>query len=106
STDGGPDWAADNGGSSPYHGTGGSIASFANQITKTDPSLPAGTPLDLFSSIRYGSTTTPFLKWTFPVPAGTSVTVHLFYADRTFPAFTVGQRVFSVTIDNTVVEPA
>lgn len=105
-TDGGPDWAADTGATSPYHGSGGSTTSYANQITNTDPSLPAGTPLGLFSSIRYGATASPYMKWSFPVGAGVSVSVRLFYADRAFPAYTTGQRVFSVTIDNTVVEPS
>src|SRR5262249_16911876 len=106
STDSGPDWVSDNTSPSPYHGTGATIVSFANQITKTDPALPAGPPLQLFSSLRYMPTAAPFMKWSFPVAVGASVQVHLFYADRTFPAFVPGQRVFSVTIDSTVVEPA
>jgi hypothetical protein len=104
-TDGNIDWADDTATDSPYRLSGGgtTIVNFANEITSTDPNLPAGTPLALFSSQRRDQSSAPDMQWNFPVQSGQHLRVKLFFAERAWPAPGVGARVFDVRIDNVLV---
>jgi hypothetical protein len=104
-TDGGPDWAADNAATNPVRTAPGTVVTYKTTVPKTAASLPAGTPLALFSDERdYSATTQP--AWTFAVPSGTQVQVHFFLAQRAWNS-TLSQPVarnFSVLVNGSVVD--
>jgi hypothetical protein len=104
-TDGGPDWAADNGATNPVRLVNGTVVTLNKTVPKTAPSLPPGTPLDLFNSERDYSSNTP-TAWSFPVPSGVQVQVHLFLAQRAWDSANNApvQRTFSVLVNGSVVE--
>lgn len=104
-TDGGPSWAADNSEPSPYRNSGSTIATYLTSISM-DSTVPAGTPSALFSSERYDTGSkgdTGEMKWAFPVPAGTTVNVRLYMADRTFCWLFCTNRRFSVDLEGSRV---
>jgi hypothetical protein len=104
-TDSGPDWAADNTASNPVRTAPGTLVTYSKLIVKTAASLPAGTPLELFSDERdYATNTNP--AWTFSVPAGTQVQVKVFMAQRAWDS-TLSQpipRTFDVLVNGAVVD--
>ncbi|MEV0005536.1 malectin domain-containing carbohydrate-binding protein [Micromonospora sp. NPDC050980] len=102
-TDGGPDWAVDDGGNpSPYHNSGSSASGFT-AVGALDATVPAGTPAALYSTERYDGAGVPEMTWQFPVPAGTEVQVRLYLANRYDGTGTAGKRVFDVALEGTVV---
>ncbi|MFI7073137.1 malectin domain-containing carbohydrate-binding protein [Micromonospora sediminicola] len=102
-TDGGPDWAADDGGNpSPYHNSGSATAGFA-PVGTLDATVPAGTPAALYSDERYDPAGAPEMTWQFPVPAGTEVQVRLYLANRYDGTGTAGKRVFDVALEGATV---
>jgi hypothetical protein len=102
STDGGPDWAADTTDPSTVRNTGSRTSSWG-AVGTVHSSVPAGTPAALFSSERWDPNTPPEMQWTFPVAAGTHLSVRLYLANRSSATATVGKRKFSVAIDTTTV---
>jgi hypothetical protein len=101
-TDGGPDWAADNGTTSPYRNTGSSTSSYTT-VGSVDATVPAGTPAALFSTERWDGASAPEMQWDFPVAAGTQVEVRLYFANRCTCTSLPGQRRFSVSLDGSPV---
>ncbi|GAA1621906.1 malectin domain-containing carbohydrate-binding protein [Catellatospora bangladeshensis] len=102
-TDGGPDWAADDGGSpSPYHNAVSNTAGYGT-VPGVDATVPAGTPAALFSSERWDPGSAPEMSWQFPVNVGTEVEVRLYLANRYDGTAGPGTRVFNVTLDGTTV---
>ncbi|MEL7432373.1 MAG: malectin domain-containing carbohydrate-binding protein [Chloroflexota bacterium] len=100
-----PFLAALSAGGSTYNQNAGSA--YQGTITLA-PSVPAGTPVELFSTERYDAATDPEMLWQFPVPAGTDVEIRLYFAElfegngTTNGVNTAGERVFSVSVDGTV----
>jgi len=92
SSDSGPDWASDSG-----FVTGGSSADWGASVP-FDSTIPAGTSATIFNTEHYGS-----MHWAFPVAVGKSVTVRLFFANQYSGTASVGQRVFNVTLDGSLV---
>lgn len=88
SGDGGQDWATDGGLVS-----GGNVATWAGTVP-VDSTVPAGTPPEAFVTERWGQQ-----DWNFPVAAGRSVEVRLYFANQYDGTSTVGSRVFDVLID-------
>lgn len=101
-TDGGPDWAADQSDPSPYRNSGSNTAGWGT-VGALDPSVPAGTPVGIFSSERWDPNDANEMQWSFPVPAGENVEVRLYFANQYSGTSQVGQRVFNVTLDGTPV---
>ena len=98
-TDGGPDWEADDtGSSSSYRNSQGSTASYSPSA-KFSSSVPSSTPSAIFDSEMYSTNDSPPLTWQFPVDAGSDVTVRLFFANRYAGTSQPGQRVFDVSVD-------
>jgi PKD repeat protein len=93
--DPGPDWSDGSGDVS-----GGNTAGWS-PVPDVDATVPATTPRSIFDSERWGAQ-----SWTFPVPSGATVTVRLYYANRCTCTSGVGQRVFTVAIDGTTVQPS
>jgi N-acetylneuraminic acid mutarotase len=98
-----PSWSADTTANpSPYvnaAATGNKTATFSGTIDLTDPSIPAGTPAALFGKERWDPTGGPEMTWSFPVTAGATYDVHLYFAETYAPNFAVGARVFDVTVE-------
>jgi PKD repeat protein len=99
-SDGGPDWVADQSDPSPYRNSGSNSASWS-PVPNVDATVPAGTPSAIFDSERWDPNDATEMHWSFPVPAGTSVDVRLYFANRCSCTSGVGQRVFNVSIDGT-----
>ena len=93
--DAGPDWS-DGSGNVSGGGTAGWSA-----VPNVTASVPATTPRSIFDSERYGPQ-----NWTFPVPAGATVKVRLYFANRYPGTSGVGQRVFTVAVNGTTVLPS
>ncbi|KAB1910892.1 malectin domain-containing carbohydrate-binding protein [Micromonospora sp. AMSO31t] len=95
----GPAWATDSlTAPSTYHNAGSTVTTYPTDAT-LDATVPAGTPVALFSSERWDESTTPDMQWDFPVPAGTPVQVRLYLANRYAGTATAGRRKFDVSID-------
>jgi PKD repeat protein len=91
--DSGPDWSDGSGNVS-----GGNTAGYS-AVPNVDATVPATTPRSIFDSERWGAQ-----SWTFPVPAGATVKVRLYYANRCTCTSGVGQRVFTAAINGTAVQ--
>jgi hypothetical protein len=92
SADGGPDWTGDDG-----LVVGGNSAGWGTTVAR-DASVPASTPDAVFTSERWGNQ-----DWNLPLPAGRHVTLRLLFANQYDGTAQVGQRVFDVAVDGTVV---
>ncbi|WP_233131755.1 malectin domain-containing carbohydrate-binding protein [Robiginitalea sediminis] len=111
-----PDWEQDEGNfgaatNSPYlsgaSSTTGtfdqtSASAYQGPIVMTDPSLPAGTPSTLFQTERFDALETPEMNWAFPVAAGTTVEVRLYFAELFNGITAAGQRVFDVSVEGAI----
>ncbi len=108
SVDDGPNWEADNAGSSPYRTSGSNVATYTSPLT-LDSSFPTaaddGAPAALFQAERWDPGNAPEMEWNFPVTAGTPLTVRLYLANQYGGTSGVGQRVFDVWLDGTEVLP-
>ena len=94
-TDGGPAWAADTAAApSPNHNSGSTVV---NQSALTAASLvnvPASTPLGIWTQERDDPSGGNEMQWDFPVAAGTTATVRLYFAARSTTT-----RRFNVLVD-------
>ena len=93
-TDSGPDWT--DGSANVAGGNGAGYGAVPN----VDSTVPASTPRSIFDSERWAPQ-----NWTFPVPAGSTVQVRLYFANRYSGTAQVGQRVFNVAVNGNVVLP-
>jgi hypothetical protein len=92
SSDSGPDWTDGSG-----HVAGGNTAAWS-PVPTVRPEVPSTTPRAIFDSERWAQQ-----QWTFPIPAGATVEVRLYFANRYPGTAQVGQRVFNVAINGTTV---
>jgi PKD domain-containing protein/malectin (di-glucose binding ER protein) len=101
--DNGPDWQGDTSDPSPYRNTGSNTASYS-PITNLNSNVPGTTPSAIFNTERWDPGSAgdgDEMHWAFPVPAGDTVQVRLYFANRYTGTSQVGQRVFNVSVDNT-----
>lgn len=115
--DGGMDWSADQGdfgelensmylntispGITIYTQSVGSA--YQGPINMSDPSLPAGTPLTLFTAERFDNDPQlPDMEWEFPVTVGENIEVRLYFAELFSEVDTTGERVFDVAVEGGV----
>jgi hypothetical protein len=98
----GDDWLEDSDANqSPYVNTG--FASVTTETVDTShPSLPAGTPMELFQSERWDWTSSPEMLWDFPVADGDYV-VRLYFTENYVHNQEPGKRLFDVTIEGETV---
>jgi Malectin domain/PKD domain len=100
-TDNGPDWTADSTDTDPgaaYRNQQSNTAGY-DQIANVNSSVPSTTPSAIFNTERWSPTDSPPLTWDFPVQAGTTVTVRLYFANRYSGTSQAGQRVFNVNLN-------
>jgi PKD domain/Malectin domain len=93
--DSGPDWTD---GSADV--SGGNTAGWS-PVSTVDATVPASTPRSIFDSERGGAQ-----SWMFPLPAGATVKVRLYFANRCTCTSGAGQRVFNVAINASTVLPS
>ena len=73
-----------------------------NNTPTLDASVPAGTPVDLFMSMRRDANKAdPAMEWDFPVTAGEEIEVRIYFVEMSRCA--AGNRVFDVTIEGATV---
>ncbi|MBV9292037.1 MAG: PKD domain-containing protein, partial [Frankiales bacterium] len=100
--DNGPDWVGDSD-PSAYHNDGSNTAGWS-PVSAVDSTVPATTPSAIFDSERWdpGSNNDGGeMHWAFAVPAGETVAVRLYLANRCSCTSGVGQRVFDVAVNGT-----
>ena len=73
-----------------------------NDIITIDPSVPPGTPVEMFQTGRWDPSANPQMQWDFPVESGKEVEVRLYFSEIRFTSLEdlEGPRIFSVLIDN------
>jgi len=76
----------------------GTVGSYGYTVP-VDSTVPACTDPRIFSTELYDRSTLPELHYGFPVTAGRSVIVRMYFADRATSTQLIGQRVFNVRID-------
>lgn len=94
SVDSGPDWVADNGTSSTLHNTGSTTTTRGALTAASLVNVPASTPLGIWTSERSDPSGGTDMRWTFPVPTGTTAQVRLYFASRSTTT-----RRFNVLVD-------
>jgi hypothetical protein len=92
-SDSGPDWSSDGAFTSD-----GNTADWGASVP-FDSTVPAGTSPVIFNTERWGAQ-----HWSFPVAAGTSVSVRLFFTNQYDGTASPGQRVFDVNIEGGPLE--
>lgn len=103
SNDAGPDWQGDTASApSPRHNSGSSTSEYNYAVTR-GANLPTDTPIGLFTTERWDSTSQPEMQWDFPVAAGTPVQVRLFFGNQCSCTNTAGKRLANVFIDGVKV---
>ena len=96
-------WKSDASVSIPTHARHNLVAntsSSAATIDVSDPSVPTGTPLELFQSERWDPANGAEMQWNFPVVPG-DYQVRLYFAENTLTA--AGLREFDVFIEGNQV---
>jgi len=92
--DNGPDWDVD----TAYRNDGSNSADWGS-TPPVDGTVPTGTPAAVFSTERWDPGDATEMHFGFPVTAGATVRVRLYFADRCSCTSTTGSRVFNVSID-------
>lgn len=99
-------WSADSAAAPSSAGNAAAAASFtysvSHAIDMSSPSLPAGTPMELFQSERYDFATNAELQYNFAVDPG-QYEVRLYFAEIYYGAQHAGARVFDVAVNGQVV---
>lgn len=79
-----------------------SWGAFTGPMDLSHPSIPPGTPPELFETQRWDPGATPEMNWAFPVANGT-YEVRLYFNELAEGIKTAGQRVFDVSVEGSVV---
>ncbi|MCO6047518.1 malectin domain-containing carbohydrate-binding protein [Aeoliella sp. ICT_H6.2] len=95
-----PVWQADTGASPASYLVDGNtaVSSTGNTIDTSSPSIPAGTPMELFQTERFDKAGPGNMEWDFPVTPG-DYEVRLYFAETWSGAFSTGVRAFDVSIE-------
>ena len=100
-----PDWEQDTTSSpSQYVNSGATnfTESTGDTIDISHPSIPTGTPMQLFQTGRWDKKSGGSMNWTFPVASGVDYTVRLYFAETKFS--TAGKpRSFDVLLEDQLV---
>ena len=100
----GPSWGADQSDPSAFRNNGTNTAAW-DPVLGVNNSVPSTTPRAMFQTERWSPSDSPAMMWAFPMPAGTNVQVHLYFANGALSTGSAGQRVFNVKLDGTTVLP-
>jgi N-acetylneuraminic acid mutarotase len=101
-----PSWEADTAVNPSPHvnaaAAGNETFSTTQPIDTTHPSIPAGTPQEIFKTERWDPPEGVEMKWSFPVSPG-GYQVRLYFAEIYEGSQNVGARVFNVSIEGSPV---
>ena len=100
--DGGPNWAADEGATSPWRNGGSNIAIY-DLVPGVTSNVRSTTPLEVFSQERWDPEGGEEMAWSIPITSGEDITVRVYLANRYEGTSAPGQRVFDVVLDGTTV---
>jgi PKD repeat protein len=104
-----PTWTADTAAAPSPYTNAAKAYSVAYASTKviatTDPSVPPGTPAELFQDFRYDVSKAEPMKWSFPASTAGSYTVKLYFAETWSTNYAVGGRVFNVVAEGSTAIP-
>ena len=109
-TDDGPDWAANTGagaqsGDGFANNTGNISSPSPVTLTSTGPNaVPDYVPGAVFESERWDPGANPEMEFTFDAPTAGTYTVNLFMADGFAGTADVGDRVFDISIEGSLVQ--
>lgn len=99
-----PSWSGDTAAApSPYVNASASasgVYTSPSNVTVTHPSIPAGTPAEIFKSERWDPADGAEMQWSFPVTPGT-YQVRLYFAEVWFTS--PGERVFDVSVEGSLL---
>lgn len=98
---GGPqvsDWVADTGSFHNLSASQSQTAATGVLIDLTHSSVPADTPMEIFQTERWDPTDGSEMQWDFAVDPG-AYEVRLYFAETYDGAFSVGARIFNVSIE-------
>ena len=105
--DNGPDWEGDTEATSAYRNDGSNAAGW-DPVANVDNSVDqATTPRAIFDSERWDPGSAGDggeMHWAFPVPAGTTVEVRLYYANRYGGTAEEDLRVFDINVEGGAIE--
>jgi hypothetical protein len=99
---GDPAWSQDSPGNPSTFHDGALRFSTGTPIDVSHPSVPTGTPMELFQTERYPSLSSNIMQWDFPVQPG-SYEVRLHFAEIFYD--NIGDAVFDVEIEGEIVLP-
>lgn len=102
--EGSPGWAADTSSdpSTYLADDSNATASTTRPIEMSDPSVPPGTPQSVFQTRRWDPQRGGDMRWAFPVDPG-RWQVNLYFAETNPNAWSVGERLFDVSIEGRAV---
>jgi PKD repeat protein len=103
--DNGPDWQGDQNDPSSLRNSGSNSAGWS-PVPNVDNTVPSTTPRAIFDTERWdpGSHNDgDEMHWALPVPAGDTVDVRLYFANRCGCTSGVGQRVFDVAVNGSTL---
>jgi len=99
-------WLGDSGNSPSQYSNavqaGSNARVLAGFIDTTDPSIPVGTPQEIFHSERWDPPAGSEMQWNFPVSPGRYL-VRIYFAETFFNSQQIGARVFDIAIENSIV---
>lgn len=105
SLDGGVAWSEDSQASPSSFVNAGSQSQAQSGLAATPhSSAPAEAPLALYASERIDGAAGEEMQWEFPVEAGSSVEVRLYFAESAAAVNGVGQRVFDVFVEGQLID--
>ncbi len=98
-----PAWSEDSSARPSPHAnaaaTGNQVVTRTTPVDLSHPSVPAGTPMELFQSERWDMAAAPNLAYAFPVPSGVAVEVRVYLAELHAPLQVQGGRLFDVNVE-------
>lgn len=103
--DAGPDWAADEGVTSPWRNSGSNIATYG-LVPSVTSNVRGATPLEVYSQERWDPGVRndgEEMAWSIPIASGEDITVRVYLANRYDGTSQPGQRVFDVLLDGALV---
>jgi N-acetylneuraminic acid mutarotase len=102
-----PAWSGDTSGApSPYVNaslSGNRTFSTTAAIDVSHPSIPAGTPAQVFQTERWDGGSAPEMEWNFPVTTGKRYEIRLYFAEIYHGTQAVGARLFDVVVEGKLV---
>lgn len=95
-------WAEDvnGGGASPYRNNGSNISGAS--YNSVDASVPAYTPMAIFSTERWDTGSNPDMEWDFPITEAGTYEIRMYFLNSYGGTSTPGKRVFDIEVEGAI----